>query len=377
MTDSNSGQFSPMGFKLGFLYGICCLLLQSPPASAAGGQESPDAPDVEEPTGRLYITSSERRESGLKHEVTSWLTASFLLELEGEAEVYHIRDDNGRDKPRSGNATLQVGLVATPWESVKAELILEYETDTEQLIADEAFVGVELDDWEIEAGRMYTAFGVYISHFATGPLLELGETRADVITLSYGPSDQLDFSIAAYQGNARKTGENTSLWDWTLAFEAWPSETVSVGMSYQSDLADSDEQLLEDADNRYSRKVPGLSAYGIWSLEKYEVSFEALGALRSYSELEHDRNQPLAWNLEFAQFFSKNFEWALRVEGSHELEDAPEIQYGISGTWRPWKNSTLTLEYLRGNFKDTLAVSEDDESYDRVETLAAQFSIIF
>lgn len=160
----------------------------------------------EETAGRLYITSSERREAGREHQLTSWLSASFLFEFEAESEGFRTRDDGDRVRQHTADATLQLGVIASPWENVKAEVVLELDTETEQPIADEAFVRFELDDWELEAGRMYTPFGVYISHFATGPLLEAGETRADSVVFSYDPSDRLDlfFSLPGRGAQSRR-----------------------------------------------------------------------------------------------------------------------------------------------------------------------------
>ena len=368
---SHPDSFIPVRAYSGIRTCLCLVLLVSLCSSRAGAQE-------DEGAGRLYVTNAERREAGLEHELTPWLTASFLLELEGEIENYRLIASGAKENQRSANATLQAGFVVSPWEQAKAELVLEYDTETEQLIADEAFASLELNDsWEIEAGRMYTPFGVYISHFATGPLLELGETRADMVLLSYSPSEQLDLSIAAYRGDARKTGQDSDRWDGALGIEGWLSEQLAAGLSYQSDLADADERLLEDWDDRYQQRVPAISGFVVWSVADYEITLEALGALKDFRELDRDRNRPLAWNLEFVHFFGDRFEWALRVEGSRELEDAPELQGGASLTWRAWENSTLTVEYLRGRFETGLAVSDDDEPYDRVESLAAQFSLLF
>lgn len=150
-----------------------------------------------------------------------------------------------------------------------------------------------------------------------------------------------------------------------------------MGLSYQSDLADLDDRLLEDDHDRYLRKVPGLSGYAIWSSEAYEISFEALAALRSFRELESDRNRPSAWNLEFVHFYGRRFSWALRLEGSRELADAPRWRGGLSLSWRLWQDAALTVDYLHGSFRDELALSEDDEPYESVEQLAAQFSMLF
>lgn len=326
---------------------------------------------------RLYRTNAERREIGLKHQILPWFTASTLLELEGLIEDFNLKKGDDDNSNREGAATLQLGLIATPWESVKGELLLEYDTDAKELVADEAFVALEADPWELEAGTMYTPFGTYISHFATGPLLEFGETRAPGVKLSYGPDDRVDFALSAYRGRARKAMTDSRLWDWAFALEAWPRDTLFLGLSYQSNLADANSRLLSGYNDRYLQKVDGASGYLVWSTDLFEVSLEALGALRTFRELDPDRDRPIAWNLEFVHFIDSRFEWALRLEGSQELEDAPELQYGAAFTWRTGAFSSLTLEYLRGQFRGELATNDDDRPYNHVDRFGAQFSIAF
>jgi hypothetical protein len=184
-------------------------------------------------------------------------------------------------------------------------------------------------------------------------------------------------AVAAYRGSARKeTGESRD-WDWAFSLETWPSEGLSLGLSYQSDLADADSRLLADHRNRYAQRVGAGSGYLIWSTESQEVSVEVLGALRNFQELDGNRNRPFAWNLEFTRFVDSIFEWSIRVEGSNEVEDEPHLQLGPSFTWRLTRTSALTLEYLRGRFKGELATNDDDESYDHVDRFAAQLSILF
>jgi hypothetical protein len=48
----------------------------------------------------------------------------------------------------------------------------------------------------------------------------------------------------------------------------------------------------------------------------------------------------------------------LRLEGSHELEDAPECQVGTALTWRAGKQASVRLECLHGRFADGLAGNE-------------------
>ena len=77
------------------------------------------------------------------------------------------------------------------------------------------------------------------------------------------------------------------------------------------------------------------------------------------------------------EFVDEVFEWSLRVEGSDEVEDEPELQFGPSLTWRLHRTSALTLEYLRGRFRSGMAENEEELSYSHVDRFAAQFSIAF
>ena len=352
------------------------ILLQPLYAFADEQQPLPDKADKDREV-RLYRTNAERREVGLNHQVLPWLSASPLLELEGLIEDFDVKQGDDDNSNREGAATLQLGLVATPWETVKSELLLEYDTDSKELFVDEALVALEAEPWELEAGMMYTPFGTYISHFATGPLVEFGETRAPAVKLSYSPDDRVDISLSAYRGRARKAGTNPGRWDWAIAVEAWPRDTLFFGLSYQSDLADADSRILSENNNRHRLKVDGASGYLGWSSDLFVISLEALGALRSFRELDQDRNRPVAWNLEFVHFIDSRFEWALRLEGSQELEDAPELQFGAALTWRTGTFSSVTVEYLRGQFRGNLATNDDDRPYNHVDRFSAQFSIAF
>ncbi|MEN8178099.1 MAG: hypothetical protein ABFS39_05705 [Pseudomonadota bacterium] len=48
----------------------------------------------------------------------------------------------------------------------------------------------------------------------------------------------------------------------------------------QSDLADADSRLLGDENNRYLQKVAGGSGFLLWTTPYFDISFEALGAIK-------------------------------------------------------------------------------------------------
>jgi len=330
-------------------------------------------------TARIYRTREEQRDAGLKRQITPWLNLSGLVEGEVLYEDFDTKEGKADDSGRDDSAGLQLGFIVSPLKYVSAETILEYDTDKDKVEADEALVSFEKDPWELSLGKQYTPLGVYFSNFASGPLLEFGETQAkEVATLAYGPSDELDISLTAYRGRARKQGKNSGEWNWALATEFWLNDDWSFGLSYQSDLADSDNRLLKDNNDRYRNRVAGISGFILWAGDTVEVMLETLAAIGSFEELEPDRNKPWAWNAELVHFFSgSNFEIAFRIEGSRELEDEPRYQFGSAISWRTGKYASITMEYLRGEFRDELATTDNDDPYDHVDRVGAILSIAF
>lgn len=325
---------------------------------------------------RLYTTREERREAGTRYSITDWLSVFALLELEYDRHRLDIVNGSSSADDQFAE-TLEVGFEFEPLSWLKAELIYEYDGESNTLTLDEALAAAEAADFELELGKLYVPFGVYYSNFITGPLLEFGETRARAASLSYGPDDLLDVTAFGYLGKAGPAGTSGHDVDWGFAVEASPFEYGTFGLSYLSDLADSDERLLEDNDNEYERRVDGLGAYAVLGYENIEVTLEFIGALKRFRELDADRARPRAWNLELAYFPDNALEWAVRLEGSQELEDAPRFRAGIAAAWRFANAASLQVEYLRGEFAPGLATDKDDRELDSIHQVAAQISFAF
>ncbi len=347
-------------------FAIAVESIDKPPSSSA-------ALDAVAPPPR---TNAERRQDGVKHNVAPWLTASLLVDLEWQQEEFSTMG-GGDDSVRTHSANFQLGLIASPWEHVQAELDLEYDTATRHGMVDEAFVTFEQDPWDLSIGKLYTPLGQYISHFPSGPLLEFGETQAHAIGLSYSPNELFDLSLTAYHGHARELGHHPSKTDWSVAVTTSINDDYVFGLSYQSDLADANSALLADSDNRYQHKVAAASGLFVWMTEDFELSFEVLGALDSFRELESDRDQPLAWNLEFASSINSQLEWALRAAGSRELEGEPEWQLGAAVTWNIYRDVRCSVEYLHGHFRHGLATDQANEPSLHVDSVGLKVSIGF
>lgn len=337
---------------------------------------NPDIP-AEEDSARLYRTPAEQREAGLQHPLGPWLTASGLAEFDWDAKRISYSRNLPRDWNRERSANLQLGFTATPWEPLTGELVLEYDTDDDRLQLDEATAGIEMDAIELVAGKQYSPFGVYFNHFASDALLEFAETRDTGLTLSYDFDERFDVSFLVYHGRARDQDHDGARLDWALAMEAAFNDVLTFGVSYQADLADADSRLLVDTNDRYQRQVAGLGGFLLWTSGHFEISAEALGALRTFQELESDRNRPWAWNLEFAHYLHPKLDWALRLEGSNELEDAPELRYGAALSLRLGKQASLTLDYLRGRYRNDFVRDDGNNAYAHEDRLAAKLSIAF
>jgi len=70
-------------------------------------------------------------------------------------------------------------------------------------------------------------------------------------------------------------------------------------------------------------------------------------------------------------------ELAARYEGSDEFAGQPERQYGVDVSWSPWEYTTLSLEYLRGEFDLDFSADENGNVLDRRDLVTAQLAFEF
>jgi hypothetical protein len=360
-------------FQLPLIRLVTLLALLADPLYA-GAQEEIIRDDTQQQV-RIYKTPAERREAGLKHALTDWLSVSGLVEFEYLYQRSNRYAASGHSHQDDFSKTLQLAAELTPWSWMKGELIYEYDDEANRHTLDEAIAAFEAEDFELALGKQYLPFGVYFSHFVSDPVLQFGETRDRGMTLSYGPDERLDLAVFVYRGRAGKSdGERT---DWGLALEGSPNEYGSLGVSYLSDLADSQEGFLREHRDRYADGVSGWSAYAIAGFDEFEITAELVRALGTFRELKPDRDRPRAWNIEFAHYPRNDFEWSLRLEGSNEVEEAPHLRGGAAVAWRVLKNASLTLEYLRATYRRGLAEDSGNRSLHKAHQVGALLTVDF
>ena len=333
------------------------------PFSALG--QVPADPAVETERVGNFRTRDERREAGLGTALTDWLTFSGLVELEHIREVEKFDTSVADHYDFSTDPAVQAAFDISILDIFEAELILEYTEDGRDPLMDELIVAADVGNFGFSAGRFYAPFGLYYSHFVTGPMLEFSETRRDMFLVDYDFFDVVELGVFTFDGRSRKLGESKTDVGWGVFVDAFLADgRLNVGAGYISNLAESDEEFLREENNVFQKKVGAWNAYAVYESDTWDVSFEILNALDRFREFELTEDRPESWNLEAAYFPGNTFEVAIRYERSKELIDAPEKQYGVAFTWRLPSNISMTAEYLRSDYKKGF-VEDDDEIFLR------------
>ena len=327
-------------------------------------------------SARLYTTREEQRETGIKHPINSWLTLAGLMEADWQSLSFTSKNTHLVDRHKESAANLQLAANMLANDHIEANMVYEYNTADRTWELDEAVLQFSIDNWELTLGQHDLAFGEFYSHFASGPIIEFGELKETGATLSYEHKDIFKFSFSAYRSSPHKINSSNRL-DFGVSLSSWLSDDISLGISYLSDLADSDELLLDEFGNVYDQRIAGMSTYFLMIQNNYELSVEVLGATGKFSEFLSDRDQPWAWNIELTYCISPIFTCTYRLEGSHELQNAPSLQTGLAINYRVYKYAAFSFNLLHGHYKGTLATDENKQPYESVNTLAAELSIAF
>jgi len=215
----------------------------------------------------------------INQEPSSLKNAISRLRLSGLIEVEATDDDNEStgDSSAIDLATIELGLAADINDYTKVRLIFLWEeNNTEPAEVDEASITFSLPyKTELTAGKMYLPFGVFHSHFITDPqTLELGETREQAVLFSY-KATTYQLSAAIYDGKIEEDGKRNTK-DYVASLILHPGHWLSFGLSYNSDLADSDGEHTRAyrLTSQAKDTVSGTSAFIHLRHEKLELIVE-------------------------------------------------------------------------------------------------------
>ena len=327
---------------------------------------------------KFYRNPQERREAGFGTPLADWLKVSGLFEIEKLYRDDKFTNTTELDQDEARAHTLQLGFEAEFSEELSAELVLEAEYQNQlRTTTEEALLKYDYEDLGIELGYQDLPFGEYYSHFISGPLLEFGETKATTLVIDYELNDHYDIFGYVFDGKTRQLNQDSDI-GWGLGFEFKnEDESLRLGASYLSNLAESDEYFLEDSNNIYINKVPAWSAYALLGFDQFELTAEYLSAIKTFTEFEANENKPAAYNLELAWFINDSAQLAFRIENSKEFTEEPVWQYGIAASWRMKQNLSISIEYLRADYKNGFVIDDDDRELKNHHQYGLQISFEF
>ena len=305
---------------------------------------------LEERQAELYHSLEEKKEAGVGQKITENISIGGLIEV--EAGFGEVMDEDESD---IALATVEVGLDAEINDKVSGHILLLYEDDGADFTVDEGYITLTAPyGLSLTAGRMYIPFGVFNSHFISDPLtLELGETQEAALLLTYG-TEAFEVSFGVFNGDVRETGDDDEIDDIVASLTVTPSEGITFGVSYISDIYDTDADITGEAEGTglVSDIVAGYSAFFSGSFGAISVEAEYLAAADDDLDLDGDGSgdEPSTYNLEVAYTVSEALEVAVRIAGSDDLAELPEDLIGVALSYGIYESTTLAFEYQTGEF---------------------------
>ena len=292
-----------------------------------------------------------------------------------EVEAGSVSDDLNGDSSDIALATVEVGLDAKIAENVEGHLILLYEEGEDFTVDEGTITLTSTYGLTVTAGNMYIPFGMFNSHFISDPqTLELGETNESAILIGYG-NDVFDISVGTFNGDVVEPGDDDKVDDYMASLTVTLVEGVSFGVSYISDIADTDGDVTgaTAGAGTVTDIVAGYSAFVSASFGPIAIEAEYLAAADEFDDTDLDGDgdgkgdQPVTFNVEVAYAVSAALEVAARYEGNEDYFDLPETQYGVAASYGLYENTAIALEYLSGEY----------ENGDEVSSVTAQLSVEF
>lgn len=313
------------------------------------------------------------------------ITLSGAIEVEVGYEKIDFADPALDDEDASDLvlATAELGVDVAIARHVGGHVLFYWEEDeSDGVDLDEGFIildGGDILPLYLNVGRLYVPFGNFESHFISDPLtLEIGEAGESAVLVGTG-NDWTEIRLSIHNGDVDEIGDDDHIGGFsagaafTLPEGVVPDIGLSAGASYTSNIADSDG-LEGETPGEIEDHVGGLGTFlSVSFQDRFFLEAEYVTALDHFKPGElsfdgGDERKPMAWNLELAVAPMDDLEVAVRYEGSDDTGDfLPEAQFGGVVSYGLFENTSLALEYLRGEFEN------DDER----DVLTAQFAVEF
>ena len=315
------------------------------------------------------------------------------VELSGTIEVeavYEKFDPKGEKKENSSDLTLEtvdLAVDALITDRIRTHILLEYE-DGEDIVVDKAMIHFQAEEvcvpdlscnspWYASVGKLKLPFGYFENHFINDLLTEnLGEsTETAVVAGIHNPF--VNIAAGIFNGDLDKAGNDNRIENYvaagifTLPEDIFPDVDLMAGVSYTSNIADSDD-LADFFDEEFGSDtiidyVSGFSSFlSVSLMDRFFFEAEYVGAIESFEE--NKNFKPKTWDFQFAVKPMEDIEVAVLYGGSSDtLNFLPDTQYGIAGFYEIVNNTSIGLEYLYEKF-------DNDDKVNRLTTqLAVEF----
>ena len=343
---------------------------------------------------------SEEEQPPLQEIFSKW---SDKIEISGLIEVEYNHDTHNRKHRTTERdeditlSTLEIDIGAQVNKYVRGDIVLLYEEDeTEDFTVDEGTITIggieETFGLYLKGGKYYPHFGELNSYFINDPLTqEIFEIQESGLEIGYD-SDWFSVGAGVFNGDIEKEGDHENNVDDFYADACFhnPEDTLGglsllAGVSYLTNVGDtdtlSDEDALDDKEIRHN--VEGVAAYLVSEYGPFSFSAEYITALDDFKagemEYAYDRNgtakksEPAALNLEFAFRPVEVVQVAVKYEETDDMFSLyPEKQYGLGVSWEAFKFTTLSAEYLHGDYD-----SNNKDREDERDLISLQMAIEF
>jgi len=309
-------------------------------------------------------------------QISKYITLHGLL----ETEAYYAKPNDSAEESDLNLATAELSIEATLNEYVGGHITLLYEEEAgeeDDIDVDEAVISLTSPGRlfgqtpSVHVGRMYLSFGMFNSYMVSDPLtLDLGETQ-DTAALLVLEGDAWVFKAGVFNGDTDADGDNNHIDNFVASLELMPVENLAFGVSYINDLAESDNELVQDA-TLYSSNVAGASAFMSAQCGQFGLELEYLTALDDFDSAlvaigdDLTGKRPEAWNIELAWMPTEKVQLAARYEETNDFQDNVK-RYGTTASYGLHEHVVVALEYLRA----------DADVDDTVDAVTAQLALAF
>lgn len=327
---------------------------------------------------------------------------SGAIEVEYGSEKHKVKDPTTGKSTSSRDDDLTLSTVELHTDAqinkyTKGHVVFLYEEDEDEdrVRIDEGTIRLggikETYNLHFQAGKYYPHFGELNSWFISDPLTcQVFEIRESAAEAGYDGS-WFSAGAGAFHGDVQKTSDDESRIKGFFADANIhnPEDTLGgisllAGASYLNNVADTD--TLQDEVNQITDYVGGVALYLVADYNNLSFGAEYITALDDLHAGEMgyaiDRNgdaqetKPAAWNFELAYRPMDPLQLTVKYEGTGDMFGLfPEKQYGLCVSYDLFEFTTLSAEYLHGEYDDNQ--NSDGKVEDSRDVVTVQLAVEF